>query len=304
MSVISELPRARYPADAMRGVTRGTGAFDIATARGLMWLSQLAYETRLPDKVREVLVSWGLTGGPIQAPAGSRGPGSAVRGVVGIGNGAAMVALAGTDPLVVGDYVTDLAARIDSDGVHLGFGNSARLIEGPVIAALADTTEPLLLAGHSLGGAVAVVLAQKLAAAGRPPAAVYTYGMPRPGSPAFGGAYDQVLGARTFRLLHGQDSVPTVPPAELGWAHVGRLLMAPSSGRFDASRLSDTFLPGEPPFLARKPGEALEWLKALLPPLEPATDRKDTVGRILAHVPPAFADHFPDRYLGALDRSV
>lgn len=304
MSIVSALPRELYPRDACVGL-RAAADLHLGTARALMWLSQLAYETEEPAKVASVLADWGLEGRPIAAPPGTTGLGSSVRGIGARGRTATVVAVAGTDPLVPGDFITDLAINLSPDGIHTGFRAAADLLMPAILAVVGDAATPVLVAGHSLGGAVAAVIAQRLAAAaGRAPVAVYTYGMPRPGGAAFMAAYGDDLGMRTFRLVHGDDAIAAVPPSEIGYRHVGRLLKAPSGGRFEAARLSAEFLPLEPPFLARKPADALSWVRGLLPPIVPATVRRDRVGRLLAHVPPSFADHFPDRYLAALDRSV
>ena len=303
MSIVSALPRELYPQDAFAGLG-ATADLHIGTARALMWLSQLAYETEEPAKVASVLADWGLRGGSIAAPPGATGLGSSVRGIGARCPAATVVAVAGTDPLVLGDLMTDLAIRLSPDGIHTGFRAAAELLLPAVVDVVRAAATPVLIAGHSLGGAIAAVVAQRLAEAGRAPVAVYTYGMPRPGGAAFMGAYGDALGMRTFRLVHGDDSVASLPPSEIGYRHVGRLLRAPSGGRFDSARLSAGFLPHEPPFLARSGAGAVGWMRGLLPPIVPATIRRDPVGRLLAHVPPSFADHFPDRYLAALDRSV
>lgn len=62
--------------------------------------------------------------------------------------------------------------------------------------------------------------------------AVYTYGMPRPGDPNFAGVYNNGVGQRTYRLVHGDDLVPTVAPSALNFRHVGRYLHCPRGGKF------------------------------------------------------------------------
>ena len=85
----------------------------------------------------------------------------------------------------------------------------------------------LFITGHSLGGSLGVAVAYELIKLGRTAKAVYTYGMPRAGNPAFASDYDARLGNSTFRFVHGDDLVPTVPPAACStmacYQHVGRL---------------------------------------------------------------------------------
>ena len=301
MSVIHELPREQYPADAFAGM-RSEAGFNLGTARALVWLSQLAYETRFPDKIGDILGSWGLAGGAIAAQPGTGGPGGSARGVAAIGGGRAVIALAGTDVLVPGDYLTDMAVRPDGDGLHRGFRAAATAMVPAIEQALSGHAGPVLVTGHSLGGAMAALAAHSLATGrGRSVTAVYTFGMPRLGGPSFGETYEAALGPVTYRLVHGSDPVATVPPL---FAHVGRMLKAPRGGRFDAALLSQVPTPGEPPFVPTSPASLWERVSGLLPSVRSQTRRRDWVGQLLGHAPPSFADHFMHAYLEALDRSV
>src|SRR5216683_2053695 len=92
----------------------------------------------------------------------------------------------------------------------------------------------LFIAGHSLGGALAAITAHRLVTElDAPVTAIYTFGMPRPGSPAFAAAYDQRLGMCTYRLVQGEDIVPTVAPSFLGFRHLGRYLHCDRGAKFD-----------------------------------------------------------------------
>lgn len=97
--------------------------------------------------------------------------------------------------------------------VHRGFKRALNSLWTPIVAALDRLDCPVFYTGHSLGAALAT-----LAAARRPPRALYTFGSPRVG--------DQRLVAKlaavpTFRIVHGSDIVTTVPPELLGFRHVG-----------------------------------------------------------------------------------
>jgi Lipase (class 3) len=100
--------------------------------------------------------------------------------------------------------------------------------------------EALYVTGHSLGGASAALFAALLVAepgtyGGIAPGtyteirnrlrAVYTYGSPMVGDPAFAEACDRdpVLGKRVIRFVYANDVVPRVPPRASGrFEHFGR----------------------------------------------------------------------------------
>lgn len=95
-----------------------------------------------------------------------------------------VITVPGTDPARLEDWLTDLDAIPDHDRVlgicHYGFLLRARALL-PLILRDMDPREPLTLAGHSMGGAVAVLLAADLLALGRPVSTVVTFGAPRAG---------------------------------------------------------------------------------------------------------------------------
>jgi pimeloyl-ACP methyl ester carboxylesterase len=154
--------------------------------------------------------------------------------------------------------------------VHAGFLDSWRELRGDTFAALADIANarfsrkgknkdarlPVVVTGHSLGGALATLAAFELAASGyetsrtsgstsvsprnvdgvekgeTPPpppppprerafvAGVRTFGSPRVGDILFAAAYRAVLGDRTWRVTHAHDVVPSVPVRMMGFHHV------------------------------------------------------------------------------------
>jgi hypothetical protein len=91
-----------------------------------------------------------------------------------------------------------------------------------VVDALAKLPQPVgsvTACGHSLGGALATLLALDVAAntAFTSPA-VYTYGSPRTGDSLFAATYDQVV-KNSWRVANRVDIVPALPPP-LGYEHV------------------------------------------------------------------------------------
>ena len=93
-----------------------------------------------------------------------------------------------------------------------------------VVGALPKLTFPrsvgsMTVCGHSLGGALATLLALDVAAntAFSNPA-VYTYGSPRVGDSLFAGTYDQVV-KNSSRIANRLDIVPALPPP-IDYEHV------------------------------------------------------------------------------------
>jgi Lipase (class 3) len=97
----------------------------------------------------------------------------------------------------------------------------------PLIKALANLPYPrpatsLTICGHSLGGALATLLALDVAANGKfLQPTVYTYASPRTGDPSFADTYNQVV-PDTCRVANRFDLVPKVPLPPL-YEHVNAL---------------------------------------------------------------------------------
>lgn len=93
----------------------------------------------------------------------------------------------------------------------------------------------LVLAGHSLGGAVAELASLEMRLRGWDPE-VTTFGEPRVGNGAFAGFVDEFFGlsassadeGRRFRrVTHIDDPVPLLPPEELGYRmHAGEIFIS------------------------------------------------------------------------------
>ncbi|MDA8230133.1 MAG: lipase family protein [Magnetospirillum sp.] len=86
-----------------------------------------------------------------------------------------------------------------------------------VRADVAAAGRPLIIIGHSLGGALAIALAVHRTRLGKPPGAVVTFGAPRIGiGPGCGAVLDATdVHCRLYR--HGADVVPDLPPAVPLW---------------------------------------------------------------------------------------
>jgi hypothetical protein len=147
------------------------------------------------------------------------------------------------------DAITDLAlgtlpSHTGKVEVHQGFKNALDAVWGEIEAALTPLTCPIFYTGHSLGAALAT-----LAAARHAPTALYTFGSPRVGDADFAASLKGITG-NIHRVVNGNDVVSTLPPAILGFQHVGTLhtLTAPSSDNTETTWIEGLSKP--PKFLA------------------------------------------------------
>ena len=237
MSFLVAISRSAYP-DTAFDKFAAASSFAMDDARAMMWMSQLAYETNDPGKVKDILTAWhlDLKGLASNTPVTGLPPHSACF-VAAAGRDATIIAFSGTDPLKIDDWITDFSAAPSPDGLHSGFEAAVDFVWSDIMAVIqqrSPTVERLFFTGHSLGGALAIIAAGRAMRDLRTTAtAVYTFGGPRTGGLDFFDGYMPGLGNNTFRLVHGDDVVPTVPPA-LGntFLHVGRLIQCPTDGTF------------------------------------------------------------------------
>lgn len=125
------------------------------------------------------------------------------------------------------DFMTDLACtpvRFDwifskapaLGEIHAGFGHALSDGLARIFQALTprDQTKPLIITGHSLGGAFAVLAATCLATMDtgiRPASAIYTFGQPRVGLHNFCGSFERLLSGKLVRFVNQLDLVPRIP---------------------------------------------------------------------------------------------
>lgn len=132
----------------------------------------------------------------------------------------AVVAFRGTDKDDPTDLLDDVdAPLVDWNGqgkVFDGFRDALAEVQSPLLAALQNVNCKLLVTGHSLGAATATLLASL-----KTPAALYTIGSPRVGNANFVRALG---GVPSYRYVDCCDAVTELPPAALGYAHLGSML--------------------------------------------------------------------------------
>jgi len=106
--------------------------------------------------------------------------------------------------------------------VHVGFQVAWAEVGATVLAAVASAAAAypgyaVVVAGHSLGGAVGHLAAAALRAAGFP-CDLYTYGSPRAGNLALARFLTAQPGAE-YRVTHAADPVPRLPPLIFNYRH-------------------------------------------------------------------------------------
>jgi triacylglycerol lipase len=152
-----------------------------------------------------------------------------------------MVVFRGTQSKQLSDWMTDVKIRqirreYYKGKVHRGFAEALQLVWPTLLSELkthfstGSGNKKLWLAGHSLGGGVATLAAQRFHATKVfPVAALYTYGCPRVGDPNFKKSFR----VPSYRFENNNDIVPKVPTEILlhyRYTHVGSLMYLSREG--------------------------------------------------------------------------
>jgi hypothetical protein len=309
MSFLVEMDRSLYPKAALDTLNEAETEFDLGNARAMMWLSQLAYETAHQSKVEDILKAWDLEMRAFKSndPITGLPPGSACVVVAG-GRGATFVSFAGTDPLKVEDWITDFRIRRKAMTLHGGFQTAVESVWPLIEAAIKSRPpeQPLFFTGHSLGGALAIIAAERALRELRVQAkAVYTFGSPRTGGVDFFKSYTPELGNSTFRVVHGTDLVAAVPPSLMGdFHHVGRAIRCETDGLFDAQTPRLPRENDEPDILQNALQSVVANVRALtsFPLFKPIGSQP--LDQFAALLPRIVRDHVPASYFRALSISV
>jgi hypothetical protein len=299
MSMFVELPLESYPPHLLANLA-DTGGYVFATTCGMMWLSQLSYETANLDKIDKVLENWKLKrSGFLKSPVSGILPLVDTRGLIVQGWGGTVVAFAGTDPLVPANWLTNFDTLPSPDDIHTGFENAVKSVWPEVRSAVLERDnahQPLFITGHSLGAALAAVAAKMLRKDGLAAVTgVYTFGMPRCGGRRFAEEYARELGAKTYRLVHGDDIVATVPPSNFGFRHVGRLLSCNHGKAFDSMEEPARAQNDEPPFSSTVLQGIHDLLHTVSAADVPAATQPGALGEAYRFLPSGIGDHIPSR---------
>ena len=213
-------------------------------ALSLCLASQLAYlknqgnkriaRRRIERQVRE----WGFD--HVEALEVVRGHDIDTQGFIAADGSRILAAFRGTDSLP--DWLTNLQTSRDpgpwrDTRVHEGFQDAfhaAALRIGEIIGRTRGSRD-VWLTGHSLGGALAVLLAATLLESGVPVAGLYTFGAPRVGNSRFAERLNQELAdAAHWRIVNENDLVPHLPP-QLFFSHAGNRMLLLDNAEPDQS---------------------------------------------------------------------
>lgn len=178
-----------------------------------------------------------------------------------------VVACRGTEPSEMNDVYADLeifkADSVTGNKIHQGFKEEVDKVYSDVESLLdrIANNKSIWACGHSLGGAMATILAQRLEYKdGHDIDTLFTYGSPRAGGPLFSKWCDANLNHQRF--VNNNDVVPCVPSV-LRWRHNGDCYYIKSTGkistlgRWSSERIRDkgwslltTILKGRLDFIA------------------------------------------------------
>ena len=159
-----------------------------------------------------------------------------------------IISCRGTQPSEMNDIMADLEVfksdSVTGTKIHQGFKEEVDKIYDLIeerVERLAG--HKIWCTGHSLGGAMATILAQRLEfAGGHDVDTLYTYGSPRAGGPKFRRWCDKNLNHQRF--VNNNDVVPCVPTF-LRWRHTGNCNYIKSTGevtnlgRWSSERIRD-----------------------------------------------------------------
>ena len=115
------------------------------------------------------------------------------------------------------DWLTNIKFLFKNKDRHRGFKSNAERTLTDFYCAGGTLPEDrvLVLCGHSLGGATATMLAERLRDRFSELILV-TFGSPRPGGRRF---RERMADVNHFRFVHGDDVVPKTPPFLSGYVH-------------------------------------------------------------------------------------
>ena len=131
-----------------------------------------------------------------------------------------VIAFRGTEPDDWRDLISDVGAFPTAwpggGKVHRGFARALERVQRRVTAAIETATIPVIVTGHSLGAALATLVASL-----HPTTRLYTIGSPRVGNAEFAGL---IQPERHSRYVDFIDTVTRMPPrlaGLLGYVHTG-----------------------------------------------------------------------------------
>ncbi len=120
--------------------------------------------------------------------------------------------------------ILDPAANFGEGRVHRGFSQQTNALIPDIINYLGtfNVGSNILVAGHSLGGADAMLFTAHANRHHFPVAQLHTIGQPRTGNAAFVNSFESSSAQTNYvRVVNNHDIIPAVPPASLSYRHGG-----------------------------------------------------------------------------------
>lgn len=230
---------APFPPDALgKDLLDASATFNPRKAYWLAEVALLAYSAEAP--VRNAVDQWGFELAHFFENV------QACQGFLAISKDKkiAVLAFRGTEKKLE-DWKTDAEFKLTDSPTkigqsHEGFTTQLALVYPGLVTELKKRLQPdtlLYLTGHSLGAALATLMAARLAADKTcGVCSVHTFGSPRVGDPAFSRQYELTLGHCTYRIVNAEDIVTRVPPrvvptTKLEYDHVGQVVFFDTDGR-------------------------------------------------------------------------
>jgi triacylglycerol lipase len=192
-----------------------------ANSLALAHASNLAYEDD-PNKILRQLQDWGFPADNCRVFSVNT-----AQVLAAANDEMIIVAFRGTEPNKLADWLVD--AEIvqkpwrnyfgdpDLGRVHYGFVRNTSFVWEQLSQFVAKTRtnkQSLWIAGHSLGGAMALIAGAAFALPERQTVnGIYTFGQPRTGNRTFAVKCNRKFKPALFRVVNDQDIVPHVPPA-------------------------------------------------------------------------------------------
>lgn len=219
-----------------------SGNYNPKDALSLALACQLAYEVD-PSEIERIVHSWEGWESAQVFPFDKRlGVDIDTQGFVAANDTHTLIVFRGSTSIP--DWLTNFQSVIDPgplDGknskVHKGFQDAlfpTLLTIGWHLSNIKSSTakDNVWVTGHSLGGALAVLLTAMMVDVDITsnmiiPKGLYTFGAPRVGNQAFQVAFDQKFSHTSFRIVNEGDVVPHLPPEFLspGFSHTRKPIL-------------------------------------------------------------------------------
>lgn len=207
--------------------------YDSQNALSLALASDLSY--RNESAIKDQVTKWGF--GEFRFFENKK---SEKQAFIAADGKALLVSFRGTDQTEIKDWLADLNFFLEPGPwgkVHGGFQYALSSIwpeMNAFLKPLLDSSRKLMITGHSLGGAMAVLAAADLIKAGQPVHNLYTFGQPKVGDTAFASEIDKKIKFCYCRFVNHNDIVPRILPSMIGgYCHAGQKFYFDSKGKLN-----------------------------------------------------------------------